>query len=526
MDQYDILYRYLTGQSIIVPSPIGDKKEYESYNNWPIEELNQSDEFSNSIIEHMAELNRKVKKLTQEQFRIIQQLRGFRQVRITGCAGSGKTLVAIEKAIRLSEAGLNTLFLCHNPLLADHVERMTQGSGVGVKPFGEWVSILTGGSIRPLGMGWTNYEEPGDDLLAQAFDNVLEKGPYYDAIIVDEGQDFRDEWWALVEASLSNPKFGILYIFHDDKQALLPYRACYPINQPVFDLSRNCRNAGRVYEIMRSIHPGAPKPENDLRELGDVILFPYQKGAESAAIDKAVRWIFRPETVDSFIVLLSGAIDFEKSAFSRHTVTISDKINWQDEVRRKFERLISIYDSRGVMVPPEGFREVSAKLDALSNEPHPTLNDIELVRKVARSYKVHQDVRRRINNNPNFRDALKWGIRNGHLKLFRSFRAPLWAAEIILHFEKEDWHQGIPQPNYVCFRHHNDSSLDNSIPVYHVGNFKGLEADSVLLFMGGSALIPEHEIYVGISRARMLLALLVDSRNVMSLPPSFQQFKR
>ena len=184
MDQYDALYRYLTDQSKIVPKPIGARKTYTSHKSWPIEEVNQGDEFANSIKEHMAELNRKVKKLTQEQYRVIQQLRGFRQVRITGCAGSGKTLVAAEKAIRLSDAGLNTLFLCHNPLLANHIERMTQGSGVRVESFDKWISTLTGGSRRSLGVHWTNYEEPGDDLLAQAFDTVLEKGPYYDAIIV------------------------------------------------------------------------------------------------------------------------------------------------------------------------------------------------------------------------------------------------------------------------------------------------------------------------------------------------------
>ena len=48
-------------------------------------------------------------------------LSGLRRVRISGCAGSGETLVAAEKALRLARAGVTTLFLCHNPLLAEHV---------------------------------------------------------------------------------------------------------------------------------------------------------------------------------------------------------------------------------------------------------------------------------------------------------------------------------------------------------------------------------------------------------------------
>src|SRR3954452_10961686 len=103
-----------------------------------------SQEFSPSIRSYMAELDRKIDKLTQEQYRVIHLLRNLRRVRIAGCAGSGKTLVAAEKAIRLSKAQVSTLFLCHNPLLANHIAGLTRGTGVSVSPFGEWVAALAG----------------------------------------------------------------------------------------------------------------------------------------------------------------------------------------------------------------------------------------------------------------------------------------------------------------------------------------------------------------------------------------------
>src|SRR5262249_34988138 len=138
------------------------------------------------------------------------------------------TLVAAEKAIRLASAGLTTLFLRHNPLLANHVSGLTQGSGVHVQSFSDWIYRNAGEAGASPNEGWANYEEPSGGALSSAFDAIIDCGPRYDAVIVDEGQDFRDEWWSVVQAALKDGTAGILYIFHDDRQALLPYRATYP----------------------------------------------------------------------------------------------------------------------------------------------------------------------------------------------------------------------------------------------------------------------------------------------------------
>ena len=68
-----------------------------------------------------------------------------------------------------------------------------------------------------------------------------------------------------IEASLIDNQVGILYIFHDDHQSLPPFVPSYPINETVIDLSRNCRNAGKVYELMRFFNPIAPPPETELK---------------------------------------------------------------------------------------------------------------------------------------------------------------------------------------------------------------------------------------------------------------------
>ena len=62
---------------------------------------------------------RKIDELTQQQFHILKMLRRYRRAAIVGGAGTGKTLLAMEKAQQLADAGYRVLFLCFNRTLAD-----------------------------------------------------------------------------------------------------------------------------------------------------------------------------------------------------------------------------------------------------------------------------------------------------------------------------------------------------------------------------------------------------------------------
>lgn len=477
-----------------------------------------SEDFASSIRSHMDALHRHVERLTKDQYRVIVQLRGQRRVRISGCAGSGKTLVATEKAIRLSQAGVSTLFICHNPLLAEHVMRMSQGTGVRVEFFGKWVAALAGEPLEGPPSLWTNYDEPGPESIEKAYAAITQTATRYEAVIVDEGQDFRQDWWALVEASLADPGIGILYIFHDDQQALLPYRTTYPFAGPILDLSRNCRNGGRVYDLMRRLNPLAPAPEEDLSPLGAVIVQPYKRGTEATVVDRAVRRILATAANQSFVVLLGGAISFEESPFAGRTIALSPGRLWQDAVIEAFHHATRSRQKTGVVCPRGGWSEIRTRLKRLSAEPYPTPQDIVLVREIARSFRVFGETRRRILDHPHFRNAMRWTQNKDRLKLTRPFKEPVWTAEIVMHFEREDWHDGIPQPKLIEFREHNRAELGNAVPVYYVGAFKGLEADVVLMLVAGKAPLPSNEVYVGVSRACLFLTLLIDTDLLRSLP--------
>lgn len=59
--------------------------------------------------------------LTKEQMGVLDFVRSHRRVAVCGGAGTGKTVLALEKARRLADDGFQTLLTCYNRQLADHL---------------------------------------------------------------------------------------------------------------------------------------------------------------------------------------------------------------------------------------------------------------------------------------------------------------------------------------------------------------------------------------------------------------------
>lgn len=68
-------------------------------------------------------------KLTQDQLRVLDFVRAHRRVAVRGGAGTGKTVLALEKARRLAGEGFRTLLTCYNRQLADHLARLCADTG-------------------------------------------------------------------------------------------------------------------------------------------------------------------------------------------------------------------------------------------------------------------------------------------------------------------------------------------------------------------------------------------------------------
>jgi superfamily I DNA/RNA helicase len=86
----------------------------------------------------------------------------------------------------------------------------------------------------------------------------------YDSVIVDEAQDFSDEYWFAIEDLLRDEEKGALFLFNDPNRALYKRHASLPVKKDPFYLTMNCRNTAPVHEKAYAFYKGEPV---DLPEL-------------------------------------------------------------------------------------------------------------------------------------------------------------------------------------------------------------------------------------------------------------------
>ena len=161
------------------------------------------------------------------QLQVLNLAKSQRRVEVVGPAGSGKSLVAVEKARRLAKEGWRTLFVCFNQALATAVLREfdDEAEAADRRPAVSTFHRLAETLATRAGLLGPKPANPGQDWfdgLAANLVPAIEALPdvRYDAIVIDEGQDFDADWLVGLELLLENPDDGILWVFHDPGQAL------------------------------------------------------------------------------------------------------------------------------------------------------------------------------------------------------------------------------------------------------------------------------------------------------------------
>jgi UvrD-like helicase C-terminal domain/Nuclease-related domain/AAA ATPase domain len=212
--------------------------------------IGRSWQVETTIGREITHQERIIRLLTEEQFKVLDVLGSRRRALITGCAGSGKTMLAMEKARRLAEAGYRVLITCFNQNLGDWLAASLKPYGITAQRF---LSLCAQYATK-AGVLQRGPDESDSDFysrLPEALCKALDVLPdRFDAIIVDEGQDFEEEWWVAIASLLADPNDGVLYIFYDDNQRLYNRGAAFPINDEPFHLPANCRNTQRIHEAV------------------------------------------------------------------------------------------------------------------------------------------------------------------------------------------------------------------------------------------------------------------------------------
>ncbi|MDF2967551.1 MAG: hypothetical protein K0Q93_1329 [Nocardioidaceae bacterium] len=208
------------------------------------------------LIGDAAEREDVADRLTREQTVILDAIRLLPRVEVRGGAGSGKTWLAVEQARRLSRDGQRVALLCYSRGLAAFLERR-----VGAFSHRRDVPAYVG-TFHGLGAAWgaeagsdddTDYWERRlpEQMVTLASDQ--EVGHRFDAIVVDEAQDFADQWWPALFAALKDADSGGLYAFSDEGQRVFSrYGGVPDVLLPVV-LDHNLRNTVQIAESFNTL---------------------------------------------------------------------------------------------------------------------------------------------------------------------------------------------------------------------------------------------------------------------------------
>ncbi|TVP59018.1 MAG: hypothetical protein EA349_03720, partial [Halomonadaceae bacterium] len=216
-------------------------------------------------------------RLTERQKKLMQMVRLNSHIGIRGGAGTGKTMIAVERARRLSESGESVLLLCYSTSLARYISDQLERADV--LTFHELCRTMAQRAKLP-------FEVPADHERQRIFwqssvqyllDKALELMPEqrWDHIIIDEGQDFPESWFTSI-LELKRNEDSSLWVLYDPNQQV--YGGTRRDLATELDLTpcvldencRNTRNIGRrVGELISdciTIPPDAPEGDNVMLE--------------------------------------------------------------------------------------------------------------------------------------------------------------------------------------------------------------------------------------------------------------------
>ncbi|GAB2884732.1 nuclease-related domain-containing DEAD/DEAH box helicase [Uliginosibacterium flavum] len=146
---------------------------------------------------------------------------------IHGVAGSGKTLILGYRAEYLARAATKPiLILCYNKTLAARLEQWMHARGVGdkvvVRNFHSWCRA----QLIAYNVDLPGKEADTDAFMAAMVQAVIDASTrgqipagQYEAVLVDEGHDFRPEWLRLI-VQMVDPRSNALLILYDDAQSI------------------------------------------------------------------------------------------------------------------------------------------------------------------------------------------------------------------------------------------------------------------------------------------------------------------
>jgi hypothetical protein len=194
-------------------------------------------------------------RLTRQQLQVLRGFDANPRASIEGVAGSGKTLLAIQRARSFSKTKNAVLFTCFNSELAKWVREemrgdlVENGGKIAVQNFHRLAFEFCKRADVEFVVNTADpqrwWDEKAPDLLAEAAMQLHPDGPAFDAMVVDEAQDFSAGWWDALDYLCD--RSNSVWAFLDKAQSLRREPADPPLEGAFrVALDVNCRNTRRI----------------------------------------------------------------------------------------------------------------------------------------------------------------------------------------------------------------------------------------------------------------------------------------
>ncbi len=343
---------------ILMHEPDGSETRYGHLGQQGIEILhdlfNRGFELNVSLSSELAADERRIEELTEQQKEFLDLTAYQNRVVVKGGAGTGKTMLALEKAKRLASDGKKVLVLCFNSPLAAYLQRsLSEFEDASAAPFHQFClkAARDAGVEIPKAADKDGEKSFFEETLPSILLDALSSNEdlRFDAIIVDEGQDFPTPWWEPIQLALKEGDGGLLYVFMDDNQTIYKDRAgdIPGVSVEPLRLHTNLRNTKKIFSASKAFYSGGP-----LKGAGpdgkDIEWLSSPPEREARTVERAINKLVNIEGIPKkqISVLTSCALD--KSVFEGNDAIGSYETKKADDLDGDAVTLDSVYRYKGL----------------------------------------------------------------------------------------------------------------------------------------------------------------------------------
>lgn len=273
------------------------------------------------IVESVAstafESKRSYIQMTRQQASILNFLQEQPTAVIHGPAGTGKTMLAIEKANMLASKGEKVLYLCYNEFLVSYLKEHYKDTGIifhNIRSLAEELMPHVECSISEIIPRFTEYFQNEYDDCLWSYNNV----------VIDEGQDIPESILEHISI-LTDMLNGHYYVFYDKNQYIMMHKSTHWLDtygDCRLVLYKNCRNTA---EIARTIGTTVENIKKDvyINDLSGIIpkgsFYKMPKELRAVVSDFVTRMLQDKLKVEDIVIL---TIDSVKNSMLQNNMHI------------------------------------------------------------------------------------------------------------------------------------------------------------------------------------------------------------